>query len=230
MKSTLSVLGLYKYRNDIFDGFRVPENVSRETCLNKILLETAELESLFTEPDILKFAITTWTETNYKIWEKLNNTTTLEYNPIENYNRTEKRSHTENENRDLKDTENSKYKQNNIGSENTENTVNSTTGEKQKNVAFNETDAKLFQETENNGETSTRQNVNSNENIESGGDVQRTNKGNIERKYNDELNAFGNIGVTTTQEMIKQEREVSTFNIINFIVADFKKTFCLLLY
>ena len=45
-----------------------------------------------------------------------------------------------------------------------------------------------------------------------------------------ELRAHGNIGVTTTQEMIKQEREISRFNIYDFIIEDFKMRFCILVY
>ena len=42
--------------------------------------------------------------------------------------------------------------------------------------------------------------------------------------------AFGNIGVTTTQQMIEAERNVVKFNIVDYIVEDFKKRFCLLIY
>lgn len=41
---------------------------------------------------------------------------------------------------------------------------------------------------------------------------------------------YGNIGVTTTQEMIKQEREIAQFNIVDQIIEDFKNRFCLLIY
>ena len=40
----------------------------------------------------------------------------------------------------------------------------------------------------------------------------------------------GNIGVTTTQQMIKEERETAMFNLIDAITEDFKKRFCLLVY
>lgn len=40
----------------------------------------------------------------------------------------------------------------------------------------------------------------------------------------------GNIGVTTTQQMIKEQREISDFDIYEIIVKDFKKHFCLLVY
>lgn len=40
----------------------------------------------------------------------------------------------------------------------------------------------------------------------------------------------GNIGVTTTQKMIKEERETAEFNMINYIAMSFKERFCLLVY
>lgn len=53
-----------------------------------------------------------------------------------------------------------------------------------------------------------------------------------ERDFTDSrtMRARGNIGVTTTQEMITQEREVAQFNLINHIVNDIKNQFCLLVY
>lgn len=42
--------------------------------------------------------------------------------------------------------------------------------------------------------------------------------------------AYGNIGVTTTQQMIEAQREVVLFNMIDTIVNDFKKRFCLMVY
>lgn len=40
----------------------------------------------------------------------------------------------------------------------------------------------------------------------------------------------GNIGVTMTQRMITAEREIAMFNIIDFIINDFKERFCLRIY
>lgn len=41
---------------------------------------------------------------------------------------------------------------------------------------------------------------------------------------------YGNIGVTTTQKMISEEREVVKFNIYNYIADSFKYEYCLLVY
>lgn len=45
-----------------------------------------------------------------------------------------------------------------------------------------------------------------------------------------ELHAHGNIGVTTTQDMIKQQREIEQFNLYDIIIEDFKMRFCILVY
>lgn len=42
--------------------------------------------------------------------------------------------------------------------------------------------------------------------------------------------AYGNIGVTTTQQMIEEERRISDFDMDHVIIQEFKKTFCLLVY
>lgn len=40
----------------------------------------------------------------------------------------------------------------------------------------------------------------------------------------------GNIGVTSSQELVERERKVSEFNIYKYIVDSFKKRFCVLVY
>ena len=45
-----------------------------------------------------------------------------------------------------------------------------------------------------------------------------------------EGNIHGNIGVTTTQQMIKSERDVANYSVYMVIVEDFKREFCVLVY
>lgn len=40
----------------------------------------------------------------------------------------------------------------------------------------------------------------------------------------------GNIGITTTQQMIKEQREVSAFSLYDVIMQDFKHEFCIMVY
>lgn len=40
----------------------------------------------------------------------------------------------------------------------------------------------------------------------------------------------GNIGITSTQQLIKEQREIVDFNIIEIIAADFRKYYCLMVW
>ena len=51
--------------------------------------------------------------------------------------------------------------------------------------------------------------------------------------YNDEDREYisqGNQGITSTQQLIKEEREVSQFSLYDIIISEFKTRFCLLVY
>ena len=45
-----------------------------------------------------------------------------------------------------------------------------------------------------------------------------------------ELHAHGNIGVTTTQKLIREQRDIDLFNLYDIIIEDFKMRFCILIY
>ena len=45
-----------------------------------------------------------------------------------------------------------------------------------------------------------------------------------------ELHAHGNIGVTTTQKLIREQRAIELFNLYDIIIEDFKMRFCILVY
>ena len=45
-----------------------------------------------------------------------------------------------------------------------------------------------------------------------------------------ELHAHGNIGVTTTQKLIREQRDIDLFNLYDIIIEDFKMRFCILVY
>ena len=163
---TLSLLGLYRYNNNLFDGLKLPEGIDRETFINSLLTETAELEIIYPDPDFLANMIAAWSAKEFPIWEKLNKTLHYDYDPISNYDRHEESTNT---------------------------------GESLGKVAgYNASDLV------NSSGAST--------------DVRRT------------ARMWGNIGVTTTQQMIEEERRISKFNITDYIIDSFKRRFCLLIY
>ena len=95
--SLLTVEGLYNYDNTLFDGFNVPEGLVKQIAIDAILMRTRELEILYPDFNYMKTRITIWSNKYQINWKKLYDTTVLEYNPIENYDRMEDWTDTDDE-------------------------------------------------------------------------------------------------------------------------------------
>ena len=80
----LSIMGMYNYDENVFDGFQVPQGLDRQTAIDTIVLNCAELEVVYPTIDIMRFAIANWSKRNQPIWQKLWDTVTVKYNPIWN--------------------------------------------------------------------------------------------------------------------------------------------------
>lgn len=224
MKSFLTVMGMYQYDNTLFDLFSLPDEIKdkRQDIINSICLETQELEVLYPSTLTMQIAIGNWSNIMQSVWKKLYKTTVLEYNPIENYDRTNDTTESENTAENENVTEN--ITRNDTLSNTTDNTGNSEIINQ--NVAFNDTDFTNHEKTMNNIDnniTETGKNkYDTDRSMANGKTI--TNSRTITNR------AHGNIGVTTSQQMIEQERQVSEFNIVQYIVNDFKQKFCLMIY
>ena len=90
--ANLSPLGLYNWDSTIFDLMQIPSALDRDTLIQNLLAETAELEVLYPNPIVFKNLVGVWSAKQIDIWNRLYATTQYEYNPIENYNRYENSS------------------------------------------------------------------------------------------------------------------------------------------
>lgn len=218
----LSIMGLYEYDNSIFQGLQVPEGLNREAVINEILLQCAELEIMYPNIDIMKLAITTWSIANQYTWQKLYDTMVVDYNPIWNVDANVTETLTGTENRDIERS----------GSGSNNRTVNLADNE-----AVNITDTEAVKGF--NSDTWAE----SHKNNKAGTDnIAHTGTDNIaiadSESVDDDLTRSetrtqrrtGNIGVTTTQQMLEQERAIAEFNMISYIAQSFKQRFCLLIY
>lgn len=249
MRATLSLMGMYEYDNTILDFFHYPdkwETVDKDVFVNKLLLDTAELEVLYPDANIFKTAIKYWSAAEVQNWNKLYDTTVLKYNPIWNKDGTvtEIEKHVKNNN--YTDVTDGKIADHSVtkGNQNTEtsgnektNTTNNT-NEKDYVFGFNSEDAAQSGQTvtDDTGRTNTDRSENIKTNNSANTDATTTNntnfkhdeKENIDREYT--RTEQGNIGITTTQQMINEEREVDKFNLMDYIIDRFKQRFCLLVY
>lgn len=79
MTPTLTILGLYNYDNTLFDGFRLPGSVDRDTLIDNLLGELFECEVLYPDVDIMKNMISRWSMTMVEEWRSLARNLSAEY-------------------------------------------------------------------------------------------------------------------------------------------------------
>lgn len=223
--SLLTVEGLYNYDNTLFDGFDVPEGLIKQIAIDAILLRTRELEILYPDFNYMKTRIAIWSNKYQLNWKKLYDTTVLEYNPIENYDRMEDWTDTDDETT-TSARDNTRNTNNTVKSTSTNNIINKMNVTDQ-NTAFNAglaDHAKQITDgdtTENGTITNTETGKDTeNENVNGGRNGRHTRTG----------RAHGNIGVTTSQQMIQSERDLVVFNLYDVIAESFVENFCLMVY
>lgn len=243
-QTMLSLLGMYQYDNSILDNLVLPEALEsrRSIIKDNLLMESAELEVLFADFAMLKYAIGVWSQKELPVWQELYDTTQYEYNPIWNKDGT----YTDLETRDLTE-HNSSVETRNLGGTdiNTETrdlTDSITDGGSQDGTTENdvfgynsETAAHESKVTEGveysrEGENTHSGTITNEASRTETGTVtdqgSNTDQGTIKRERTEQ----GNIGITSTQELIEKQRAVVEFNIMNRIIQDFIKRFCILVY
>lgn len=89
MQAMFSILSLYAYDNTIFDDMELPEDVDRQTIIDKICFDNAELSLIYIDPDAVKQLIKNWSTVQCPNWTRIAEALEAEYSPIENYDRHE---------------------------------------------------------------------------------------------------------------------------------------------
>lgn len=190
----ITVTGVYNHYPNLFELMHLPEGVDMETARDNILFQCGELELVYSDPSFLRAMIGNWSKRRAYKWKTLQGTTTLEYNPIENYDRQEEWSDEE--------------------------SGTSTAGGKTSTSGSN---------------TEKRKGFEGGELVETAGasdssSAQTSSTGSSNRKSQHSGRTHGNIGVTTSQQMLMSERDVANFSIYDIIAQDFAREFCLYVY
>ena len=232
--ATMTIAGMRQFKSGLFDNLKLPDGINKEDVVNQILLDGSNFEILYSDFDFMRDAIGLWSNTWYRTFEKWQNALSLEYNPIENYDRME----------DWTDSSNNKTSRNSVENRNLSNSVSS--------------DRNLQSVTKNTGSDNNLHNVspydtgsyvadsqdiatinNQSTTIDTGSMITNgSDSGNVTNSGNDLSNTdslhkgriHGNIGVTTTQQMLEEELKIARFNLIKQISDVFIKEFCIMLY
>lgn len=228
MSAIMTVAGLYSYRTDLFDNLVLPvaptaaemgvenDQIRQTWSINKndfidfLCLQTMGMCVAIPDADFLKSAIGTWSKAHLYEWQLAFETLFYKFNPL--WNKDGKVTETE-------DVEHSKETSDDLA--NSVTSSDTTTGYTHGyNGGTTHTDDGLAWDHANKQKGSgSSSSTGSRDGTESGTESrERT------------LYERGNIGVTTSQSMIQEQRELVKFNIEELIVDSFKNQFLLMLW
>lgn len=230
MSATVSLLGLKRLNDGILGELVVPDGVDVELVKDNLLAETAELEVIYTDAIFMQAMIGRWSAKELPIWERLYKTTLLEYNPIENYDRMEEWTEAEDTKKNTEADATGTSKTDTDGTSTRESNTDGVINDQKYVSAYNEVE---FTPTERDNNTQNEKNNSEQKDVgtvsvktSAENTTDETENRNLLRKGR----AHGNIGVTTSQQMIEAERDVALYNIIDVIINSFKNRFCLQVY
>lgn len=220
--ASTGLLDLLYYDNTIMDNFTVPDGIDRQLALDTISQRCGLTPLYHPDPAWLKFYIGRWCSKNAKTWEELYKTTIQDYNPIYNYDRTEETTDTRSGTRTLSEDTSSNTKQNgdtSVTDTSSDNSEHTTSADNSDTYEPGYKDVSSRQDTQA-SESSNRVDVTGDRAVdETTGET-----------YSHKMRAFGNVGVTTTQEMLSAQRTLVRYNVYDEIADSFKEEFCLYIY
>lgn len=204
--ASLSIYGLYTYNAEIFDNLVLPAGLDKDILVSDILTECSDFTLLYPNYDFMKMLIGVWSQKELLIWTRLHESETIEYNPIENYDRHESISRSVTSEATGESTANSKA---------------SSTGSGTSKAGRTAYDSGSMRD------VSQSDSMNSDATLGESSETSKNNASGVETVVN---HTHGNIGVTTAQQMIEGYREVSKFCVYDYIVQSFKDRFCVQVY
>ena len=229
MKVTLIGLAQYLHNleDDIFKNLTLPDGINKDTLTDNILLRGADFEVLYSDPYFVQDAIGLWSRKWNRTFQKWVDALAIEYAPLENYDRKEDWSDTLN--RGVK-TNARRDSGNTRTFDNTDTTTPGTTITEETQVSAY--DSSSYQPSQQVTTSPTGD-----------GDV-LAHAGTIKDEYGEGTSGsetensktvrdgriHGNIGVTTSQQMLEAELKIAEWNLYEHITDLFLEEFVIPIY
>ena len=256
--ATLPLIGMYNHDPHIFDDLTFPEGIDKDIAVNEILTRSGDFEILYPDSTFLTAMITHWGKKHYRTFDKWLAALAIDYNPLENFDRNEETrdetrknsgyktsaDYTDKRTANLEDkrTADLNEKTTYLNDDTTSQTVDGTT---QHDVAAYDASTLVAQskDTTNAGTsklshtgtvdldtdgTDTYSHTGTDETRRAGTLSDTT--GNEQEAFIHKSHLYGNIGVTTSQQMLQAELDVQRFNIYSNIADLFIDEFCIQVY
>lgn len=205
--SKLTLIGLYEYDPTIFDTLTLPAGLNKDTLIDNILLRSGEFEVIYPDTDFMKFSIGAWSLKWNATITRWVNALAIEYEPLENYNRIE----------DWNDSKASTGSRTGSGTGSTSGRTNSTT--KHKVSADDAGDALTMKDQD--------ELVGADSSSTSTTSQEDTSAADLGEHHG---RVHGNIGVTTSQQMLISELDLGYWNIYEKITDIFLTEFVIPIY
>lgn len=231
----ITLIGMNSYDPTLFDTLILPTGVDKDTLVDNILLQGGEFETLYADPNFTKRAISVWSKKWYRTIEKWVAALSIDYDPLNNFDRHEIFEDTGNNTSKVSSNADNRadYHSNTKTEDNTNTTLSGGSTNEGSRSAYDSTGyaphdkSQLIynnQKTQNGGDTTTNNGGYDTTHTEGGTDV----KDNTHLKH--EARLWGNIGVTTSQQMLKAELDIVSWNLYEHITDLFLREFVLLVY
>ena len=203
-KMTLIGMNIFmlSMNDDLFSQLTLPEDLDKQTLTDNILLRGGEFEVLYANPTAMQSLIGIWSRREQATFERWVSALSIEYAPLENYDRIE---HWKDE---VDGTGSS-------GSTGSVNTTSNDTSELTKS-AYDQSTYSPYEKTINGGTVGT-----------TSSDSTSTSMSN-DSEHNGRIH--GNIGVTTSQQMLEAELNLGYWNVYNKITELFLQEFTIPVY
>lgn len=193
----ITLIGMYNWDNTLFDLMQLPAGIDKDVLCNNILIRSGDFESLYGDPDFIKSAVGIWSRKWYRTFDKWQKALQLSYDPISNYDRHEE------------------WTTDDTGSQSSRSTDTST-------ASTNSTSTDKVSAYNSNALVNDKENT---VNAGSTGNSTTNLSGDHANKEVRKGRAWGNIGVTTSQQMLQSELDVASWNLYEHITDIFLSEF-----
>lgn len=236
-QAKITLIGIENYLNpdrSVFDQMVLPDGIDKDILIGSIVLRCQEFELLYSEPDFLIQAVNVWSRKNYRTFDKWVKALDIEYDPLFNYDRTEEYEDVHDGNFGRNGSANASgtntRTDNLTQTNNLTNTPGTTVTHSEK--AYNDTSFVETSKDVNSGtitDTGTVTNTGTSGNVYSDTSI-NSGSGTDHYKNTHKARLFGNIGVTTSQQMLQSELDIARWNLYEHIADLFCNEFCVMVY
>ena len=196
--------------DDLFKNLELPEGIDKDTLVGNILMTGGEFEVAYADPYFMQNLISIWSKKWNRTFTKWIDALNIEYSPLENYDRTEEWED------DAKGTLNNTKTLGNQDKR-TLNTTNTTTEEVSAYDSSNYQPSKKVTSADTGTDT-----------MDYSGTIKDDGGSSNNAKHKGRIH--GNIGVTTSQQMLQSELDLAQWNLYEHITDLFLKEFVIGIY